>query len=690
MEWAIRIRVAVFSLLIVTVAAAARSSATTDALPPRGVADPGPGQLLVVQRDRPLDRDFRASLTAHGVEVLQYVPNSSYLVWASPTTMKAVSLPDGVDWHILDPASKLAAKIKMLSLPSRVSLLVVPQPTADATLESIREAGAAIESFHPAQPDGRLLEIVARLDSDSLARVTALSTVAWVEPTPLRPELGGEEAVSEVLHHVDSDDVPQLGASDRLEELGVDGHGIRWAVVDSGVDRFHPDLPVATGISVPGCESDPPGDEGGPSGHGTPVAGILAGTAATGMTDDAGFLYGLGTAPGTRIVAHNGVCLGPGAAWPPTDGWQSFSRDVLRAGAVGSNNSWNSPGDPGQGYTLAERTHDFMVRDGDFDTPDVAEPLIMVFIAGNRGGEPHSLLAPSEAKNLIVVGATDGWRASRDAEHIADFSSRGPTADGRIAPTVVAPGVDVTAPRHRDGGFAGLWEIAGTDGRYLMFSGTSAAAPTVSGALALWVETWQSRHAGKVPSQAMARAVLVHTAEDVGGFPAPPNPDEGWGRLRADLMVRPELSRLELDQKTLLTDTGETWTATYRVADPSRPLVVTVAWSDTPAMPGADPALVNDLDLVVTTDGVEYLGNGTADGLAIPDATPDRLNTVEHVVVASPGELVEIRVTAAHLPGDGVPLNDTLTDQDFALLCDNCRRPPPAPIVPITRPIATR
>jgi subtilisin family serine protease len=570
-----------------------------------------------------------------------------------------------------------------------VSLLVVPQPTADATVEAVREAGAIIESFHPAQPDGRLLEIIARLDSESLPRVTALPTVAWVEPTPLRPELGGEEAVSEVLHHVDSDDVPQLGASDRLDELGVDGHGVRWAVVDSGVDRFHPDLPVATGISVVGCETDPPGDEGGPSGHGTPVAGILAGTAATGMTDDAGFLYGLGTAPGAWIVAHNGVCLG-GAPWPPTEGWPSFSRDVLRAGAVGSNNSWNSPGDPGQGYTLSERTHDFMVRDGDFETPDIAEPLIIVFIAGNRGGEPHTLLAPADAKNLIVVGATDGWRASRDMEHIADFSGRGPTADGRIAPTVVAPGVMVSAALHRDGGWISHFEIDGTDGYYVWFEGTSAAAPVVSGALALWVEEWQRRHAGKVPSQAMARAVLVHTAEDVGGSPAPPNPDEGWGRLRADLMVRRELSRLELDQKTLLTNTGDTWSATYRVADPSRPLVVTMAWSDTPAMPGADPALVNDLDLVVTTDGVEYLGNATVDGVPVADATPDRLNTVERVVVASPGELVEIRVTAAHLPGDGVPLNTTLTDQDFALLCDNCRRPLPVPMTPITPPIATR
>ncbi len=61
--------------------------------------------------------------------------------------------------------------------------------------------------------------------------------------------------------------------------------------------------------------------------------------------------------------------------------------------------------------------------------------ILVVTAAGNAGPGPSTLGAPADAKNILTVGAID----SRG--RIAEFSSRGPTADGRIKPEVVAQGV---------------------------------------------------------------------------------------------------------------------------------------------------------------------------------------------------------------------------------------------------------
>ena len=62
----------------------------------------------------------------------------------------------------------------------------------------------------------------------------------------------------------------------------LDGSGVLWAVVDSGSDLDHPDLRFVGGRSYPGCESERAGEDPARIGHGTAVAGIIAGTAATG------------------------------------------------------------------------------------------------------------------------------------------------------------------------------------------------------------------------------------------------------------------------------------------------------------------------------------------------------------------------------------------------------------------------
>lgn len=177
----------------------------------------------------------------------------------------------------------------------------------------------------------------------------------------------------------------------------------------------------------------------------------------------------------------------------------------------------------------------------------------------------------------------------------------------------------------------------------------------------------------------MAKAMLVNRALDIAGSPPAPNADEGWGRVDLGAMVRPAVPTLELDQEHLLDDTGATSTLEVVVPDPARPLVVTLTWTDAPAAPGADPALVNDLDLVVETNGAAALGNAATASAAAMNTTPDRLNNVEQVRISQPGPTARVTVTAYRIAGDGVPLTGDASDQDFALVCSNCNRPPPPP-----------
>ena len=91
-----------------------------------------------------------------------------------------------------------------------------------------------------------------------------------------------------------------------------------------------------------------------------------------------------------------------------------------------------------------------MVLDGNFDTTAV-EPFIEVFSAGNSGPSANTLTAPKEAKNLIVVAASQNYRAG-SIDTIASFSSRGPSVDGRIVPTITAPGEQIASTRNDNGG----------------------------------------------------------------------------------------------------------------------------------------------------------------------------------------------------------------------------------------------
>ncbi|MBS7251952.1 MAG: S8 family serine peptidase [Candidatus Freyarchaeota archaeon] len=222
---------------------------------------------------------------------------------------------------------------------------------------------------------------------------------------------------------------------------GVTGKGVSVGILDSGVDAEHPALWVEEEFNF----SWGPDDD--TLGHGTHVAGILSSMDSK-----------------NRGVAHNATLLsGKVFGGPASDSVVIEGYEWLKDHNCGVVNL-------SLGRFTSEPAGDLLrepIRDG------WRRGIVNVASAGNEGPDFGTILAPGCFEECITVGAVDNNRK------LAKFSSRGPTLDGRIKPDLVAPGVSITSCRSKYSQGRGEWKI---------MSGTSMAAPHVSGAAAILIE----------------------------------------------------------------------------------------------------------------------------------------------------------------------------------------------------------
>ena len=245
------------------------------------------------------------------------------------------------------------------------------------------------------------------------------------------------------------------------------------------------------------------------------------------------------------------------------------------------------------------------MRDAD---PDAAgnQPLSYVLSIMNGDGGTSSQGTPDEAKNIFTIGATVMQNSSGvqypNINDLADVTAYGPALDGRTIPHMVAPGcyVDSTVP-----------------GGYGLMCGTSMASPNVTGSVALFVEKYR-RSYGDNPSPAMVKAAFLPIAHDLAGFnDVQDNPmghpfdsKQGWGRLDAAAVLdpSPDLAVIYFDQRTLLDNTGETWSFSFTSPEPIDYLHAMLVWTDAPGTAVTEenvttPAWVNDLDFTLNIEG---------------------------------------------------------------------------------------
>lgn len=221
----------------------------------------------------------------------------------------------------------------------------------------------------------------------------------------------------------------------------VTGKGVIVAVVDTGIHHhpaFENRIVNERDFTIDGSTEDF-------YGHGTHVAGIIA-------SDDPTYK---GVAPGASLI--NAKVLNR-YGWGYTSDviagldWAVSSGAEVISMSLGANIGWCDGNDA---MSLAVDNA-------------VSKGAIVVVAAGNSGSSYGTISSPGCARNAITVGAVD------DGDVVAWFSSRGPTADGRAKPEIVAPGVSITSTSNSNG--------------FVTYSGTSMATPHVSGAIALLLE----------------------------------------------------------------------------------------------------------------------------------------------------------------------------------------------------------
>ncbi len=281
----------------------------------------------------------------------------------------------------------------------------------------------------------------------------------------------------------------------RTARLGynADGNDITWAVLDTGIDATHPHFRdpmilaegnlsstwdcTRRGQVVRGGDTDP-------NGHGTHVAGIIAG----GVTK----LDMIATAPKAKLVSYK--VLGDDGfgndAWiiKAIDHIWTLNETARRLVIHGVNLSLGGSFDPtsfGCGDSPLCASLLRLIRQG----------VVVVLAAGNEGsgeivvdGHASSLSLdlsigdPANLDEAIAVGSVHPTLPHRYGTSY--FSSRGPTADGRLKPDVVAPGERILSCRSSD---KKQDNTASKADLYIELSGTSMAAPHVSGLLAAFL-----------------------------------------------------------------------------------------------------------------------------------------------------------------------------------------------------------
>nr|WP_238355701.1 S8 family serine peptidase [Kribbella sandramycini] len=254
--------------------------------------------------------------------------------------------------------------------------------------------------------------------------------------------------------------VPKIGAPEAWK-AGFTGQGVKVAVLDTGIDKTHPDL--ATQVAGTQNFTDEPGAD--KVGHGTHVASTIAGTGAA-----SGGKY-KGVAPDAKLYDGK-VCVVEGCPDSAILAGMEWAAKEVKADVV--NLSLGGPDTP-EIDPLEAAVNRLSAETG----------ALFVIAAGNSGPTNGTVESPGSADAALTVGALDEF------DQLAEFSSRGPRiGDAAVKPDLIAPGDGIIAAKAKD---AIIGRPVGD--QYLVLSGTSMATPHAAGAAALLRQqhpAWQS------------------------------------------------------------------------------------------------------------------------------------------------------------------------------------------------------
>ncbi|MBI5373283.1 MAG: S8 family serine peptidase [Sphingobacteriales bacterium] len=533
----------------------------------------------------------KQQLLQEGIELLDYVPNNAYTVTISGS-LNEISLQRLHARAILTPAprQKMQPELARGEFPPHA---VKQAGTLDLWISyprsfSLEQVKLELQrnNFDILNTDYRLYHVLAlRIAASRLEELAAQPFIEYVQAVP-HPD----QALN--YNSMYASRANLLKAPLAAGGKNLDGQGVVVGIGDNGDVQSHLDFNgrlINRAAEVMRA-------------HATHVAGTVGGA---GIIQE---LYA-GYAPKATLLAQYFTGIFSNAP--------AYIQDY---GMVITNNSFGSVTDDCNYNGL----YDLSSRILDQQAIDLPE-LQQVFAAGNDGANTCSPYATGfktvlggyqSAKNVITVGAT------YYNSNVANFSSRGPVRDGRVKPEILSQGDFV----------ASTW----TSNLYSYNTGTSMAAPGVSGALALLVQRYRQLHAGANPKNGLTKALLCNGGDDKGN--AGPDYKYGYGRMNL-------LRTLAMMENTsyFTTTVANTVTNTHTIAVPANTaqLKVLLYWQDPPAAVMASQTLVNDLDLEVVDPSSSTILPAVLDTLTANVDNPatsgaDHINNIEQVVISNP------------------------------------------------------
>ncbi len=542
---------------------------------------------------------------SNNLQLLEYIPNKTYLFYFPETTAISFLKDNGVRAIVpVAGAHKLSTALKTPPYEHWATdgnnILVTLQHHKNVNTQFVINDLANQQIAVRQQYKGSN-NIDLSIPNNCLETLSNLPYVKWVEliVAPSVPD----DTRGRSLHRANGLDT-QTGAGRNYTGLGI---GVM--VRDDGIVGPHIDFQGRIDNSL--ANTGP-----GPS-HGDGVGGIMAGA---GNLDPS--MRGMAAGSNVYVVDYE------------PDFLDTETVSLITNGDVQITNSSYSNG-CNAGYTTITQTVDEQTL--------TIPTLLHVFSAGNSNNNNCGYGAGNQWGN-ITGGHKQGKNVIATANVFFDgslvgSSSRGPAHDGRIKPDIAANGQNQNSTDE--------------DNEYQVFGGTSGAAPGIAGIAAQLYEAYGDANGGALPQSALIKATLMNTANEAGNIG--PDFKFGWGivnGLRAGMLI--EDGRYLSDDITQ----GASNTHTINVPAGTQQVRFMVYWSDPQASPGASPALVNDLDLVVTDPSngthlpwiLDHTPNATTLDLPATNGA-DHLNNVEQVLINSPaaGDY-DIDITGFNVP----------------------------------------